>query len=624
MVRRLPTRAPVPGGDAGFTLLEVVVAMVLVGILASAMASLTIGSMRGLAGSRVHEQAVRIAERTMEQVRAMAFATVEAGISTGEAATDPSSEVRAGTFNGETLLQGSTVTPGTPLSPYRRTGSAANPDLVLDSVLFTVSTYPTRCWQPAADPAQCNAVQAAPSDSPVVRVSVVVTSNAKFGGDQKYTTSSLFFSPAGCMSTQTHPFSAPCQPYFYSTTALAAGSVLVHGVDASTGRQTPEILPGADHEGVNLLLGEAHANLQIEQISTVTSSLRGAEAQIISEGVVSSRSGGQVAKAQVNTDPADGTAQTDAPSPVSQSAGSLSVEGSGDWEVVVTPGPDQGSAVSTTIASAPLGCSDSSGLPVSNGQPCASATLTPRASQVILQGAGGALGLVTVADAASPSRALGVRQLAPEGSRCTGTHDVGCVAAEYSLSLGPATIGAVPSWWRDLRLGLTSLVSIDPVVVRGAAGSGQFTAGAPAPTAGLVGTPAIRFWSGSFYLSQPLSVTAETPLRVPSRPDTGSRCNVLEDGGRDVSNLPCSTVEHAGLIWTVVADLTVHPSYITAAGGELCTSPVCSAEGGQAPLISGRVMVKVEAGGDVLVDLDAEVELARVSISTIYRATPAS
>ena len=41
----------------------------------------------------------------------------------------PSSEVRAGTFNGETLLQGSTVTTGTPLNPYRRTGGSTNPDL---------------------------------------------------------------------------------------------------------------------------------------------------------------------------------------------------------------------------------------------------------------------------------------------------------------------------------------------------------------------------------------------------------------------------------------------------------------------------------------------------------------
>ncbi len=153
MVRRTPLRADLGAPrEAGFTLLEVVVAMVLVGILASAMASITISTMKGVAGNRVNEQAVRIAERTMEQMRAMAFATVEAGVLTSEAATDPSSEVRAGTFNGETLLQGSTVTTGTPLNPYRRTGGSTNPDLVLDGVTFTVATYPTRCWQPAASP----------------------------------------------------------------------------------------------------------------------------------------------------------------------------------------------------------------------------------------------------------------------------------------------------------------------------------------------------------------------------------------------------------------------------------------------------------------------------------------
>jgi hypothetical protein len=377
---------------------------------------------------------------------------------------------------------------------------------------------------------------------------------------------------------------------------------------------------------VNLLLGEAHANLQIEQISTVTSSVRGAEAQIVSESGVTSRSGGSVAKAQVNTDPADGTAQTDSPAPISQSAASLTAAGVDGWAVVATPGSDQGSAVATTIASSPLGCSDSAALAANNGQPCASASLTPQASRVTLENGGEQLAVVQVDPAASPSRVFGGRQLAPEGTRCTGTYEDGCVSAEYVMSTGSATIGTVPSWWRDARVGLDSLVAVDPFVVRGAVSSGQFAPSAPAPAAGLLATPALRFWNGTAYESKPLNVAVETPVRVAiPRPPSPSRCYELEAGGRNVSDLPCSTVDHGGFTYTVAADLTVHPSYITAAGSALCTTAVCSAEGGQAPLLSGRVLVKVvDAGGNAVVDLEAEVEFGRISTSTIYRATPAS
>ncbi len=624
MVRRIPVRADLAGQrEAGFTLLEVVVAMVLVGILASAMASITISTMRGVAGNRVNEQAVRIAERTMEQMRAMAFATVEAGVLTSEAATD--ADVQEGTFNGEALLQGSTVTTGTPLNPYRRTGSSTNPDLIIDGVAFSVATYPTRCWQPAASPSTCNPDQSSTTDSPVVRVTVVVTSSARFGGDRTYRTSSLFFSPTGCMSTQTHPFSAPCQPYFYSTTSAAAGSVVVHGYDATTGVQSSEVIPGSGHSGVNLLLGEAHANLQIEQISTVTGFLRGTEAQISSESGVTDRSGGRVAKAQVNTDPADGLAQTDSPPPINQSGdSSLEVQGSGDWAVVATPGSDEGSAVATTIASTPVGCLDSSAVALNNGQPCASAALTSQDAQIALQQGGvEVLGIVRADAAATPSRVFGARQVAPEGSRCTGTSAVGCVSGEYLLSMGSTTIGAVPSWWK-LERGLDSLVVVDPVQLRGSASSGLFSPSAPAPTAGLVGTPTLLYWNGTTNTSQSLNVTTETALRVTPRDASAGRCFELEIGGRNVSDLPCSTIDHSGKTYTVAVDLTVHPSYTTAAGSAPCASQLCSAEGGQAPLISGRVMVKVEEGANVLADLEAEVQLAQNSTSTIYRATPAS
>jgi hypothetical protein len=40
---------------------------------------------------------------------------------------------------------------------------------------------------------------------------------------------SLFASPAGCVSSSTHPFAAPCQPFFYGLAQVPAGKIAVTG-----------------------------------------------------------------------------------------------------------------------------------------------------------------------------------------------------------------------------------------------------------------------------------------------------------------------------------------------------------------------------------------------------------
>ena len=50
---------------------------------------------------------------------------------------------------------------------------------------------------------------------------------------------SLFASPAGCVSSSTHPFAAPCQPFFYGLAQVPAGKITVTGVVALVQHRLP-------------------------------------------------------------------------------------------------------------------------------------------------------------------------------------------------------------------------------------------------------------------------------------------------------------------------------------------------------------------------------------------------
>src|SRR5437667_170417 len=54
------------------------------------------------------------------------------------------------------------------------------------------------------------------------------------GVSSKVTTQSVFFSSSGCLSSGTHPFAAPCQPFFYATADTQPGLIQVSGSIGTT------------------------------------------------------------------------------------------------------------------------------------------------------------------------------------------------------------------------------------------------------------------------------------------------------------------------------------------------------------------------------------------------------
>ena len=198
LIRR--TRARLEG-ERGFTILETVIALMVIFASMTALAySATIG-FRYSAYGRDRIQASGIANRIMEDIRGLAYTKITGGIPSTELASDSRIVSCAGTYrfescSGEKMVS-STFAPGYTaawLKPHTGTLTVGNLDV-------TYGTYVTNNT---------------PTTTPY-RVTVIVQwSNGAIANapNNSVRLQSLFWSPSGCVNPSTHPFSAPCQPFF--------------------------------------------------------------------------------------------------------------------------------------------------------------------------------------------------------------------------------------------------------------------------------------------------------------------------------------------------------------------------------------------------------------------------
>src|SRR5204863_5419944 len=70
---------------------------------------------------------------------------------------------------------------------------------------------------------------------------------------------SVFYSSSGCLSSGTHPFAAPCQPFFYATADTQPGLIQASGSIGTT-----PLDPGG-----SLSLLQFSSGLQVEQITAI-------------------------------------------------------------------------------------------------------------------------------------------------------------------------------------------------------------------------------------------------------------------------------------------------------------------------------------------------------------------
>jgi type II secretory pathway pseudopilin PulG len=249
-----PIRARLDG-ERGFTILETVVAMVVIfGSLTALMYTATSG-FRYIALARERQAATGAATRLMEQLRALSVDTITDGMKTSDIATgDPKiktpSDCGDGAYHyltcaGAKIVHESDPPTVQPLVPH--TGTLSAPEY---PTTYTWATYITNS-DPTNDP---------------YRLTVIVSwSGGAVGGAAKFVQlQSLWSSPKGCAASPViHPFAGACQPFFTGTATASQGTVILGPTGSTTiVNGTPITSPNATLFGAS-----AEARGSIEQVS---------------------------------------------------------------------------------------------------------------------------------------------------------------------------------------------------------------------------------------------------------------------------------------------------------------------------------------------------------------------
>jgi Tfp pilus assembly protein PilV len=199
LIRR--TRARLEG-ERGFTILETVIALMVVFASLTALAYTASIGFRYSGYGRDRIQASGLANRIMEDIRGLAYTKITNGIPTSELAADSRAVNCSGTYRfqscaGEKIVS-STFAAGYEaawLVPHSDDVAVGNLDATY-SVYVTNDTPTTTPYRVTVILEWTNgAIASAPNNSVKVQT--------------------LFWSPDGCVNSTTHPFAAPCQPFFY-------------------------------------------------------------------------------------------------------------------------------------------------------------------------------------------------------------------------------------------------------------------------------------------------------------------------------------------------------------------------------------------------------------------------
>jgi type II secretory pathway pseudopilin PulG len=490
--------------ERGFSLVETVIAA---GVIFASLLTLAFTATVGFGYQDLNRQrqaATGLANQVMEEVRGLAYASIESGMLSTDLSGDPNIVDCSGVSklfsctadasepgSGETIVSSPGLSTTVPLVPHR-SSTAPNTDPVMDGITYQWSTYVTRD----------TSVTSAP-----YRVTVLVTWTGGVKGtapNKLVRIQSLFWSPDGCRSTDTHPFAAPCQPFLYGTAILPQSSVYVSGTVDQTTFASGE-----------LLTPEAASSTQQEQIVQAQGSWQGADAVLTDTLGAQSLAGGAVGATNVDSDPATSTPTFDqvaCPTDLACAAGSVSSSNSGN-SITFTVPETTASTASTTAAAGANVCPPPTATAETDGLACSGARILlggeMTAVATITNGglAPGAATLARVAAPGSASTTLVHRNAFPTTDGCSpGSTIDGCTTIGVSRTLGTLNLGGLPSSftapvdWAGADAWKGYLVSIVGYTDSTTASGGTDS---PVPTASQAGT--IYYWNGAGYSS--MSVT---------------------------------------------------------------------------------------------------------------------
>ncbi len=413
-------------------------------------------------------------------------------------------------------------------------------------------------------------------------------------GVQGVTTQSLFHSPTGCINSSTHPFAAPCQPFFYGQALAPAGQLQVSGTVA-----------GVDFQRGSVLTTGVESTMQMEQVAQVQSSWTQSQTNLTtSAGTTILPSTASFGTTAADSDPS-GTTPNYQVSAVDPGDGSNQfASGGGSFVQVQNAAADAGQAISATAAGGSNTCPPTPPAPPAETdlQPCGGARVLQAGTSRVVGHFHGFLtdiGDATIASIANPS----VASTAFTNRMLVSGQD-GNIQETATRTFGTVSIGGLPdlmpapAGWTGYFLQLT-----------GYRDTVQSTAGtsAAAPTA-TINAGSLAYWNGTGYTTVNLSTTPSYSL----------------------SGL---ALDHTALvgIHTVEVKITAPsvamgsvPATTTSTTGCAAAYPTCKTDA-QATIgspISGSLTYEVWVDLIKVVDLTIDLSLGTLAAKSLYGPTP--
>ncbi len=583
LTSRLRARAAAAGrgGEDGFTLVEVIVAMVVIGSVLIGLAGLQLSALTTTTDARQRQQATAAGNAVLEQLRTLPYDKLAKGTTTASVTA-----LHASLFTtyGEQRVALNDAEPGS-LPPLLvgagRTNVTTTVDTATGSVSFESRAYVSR-------------PTAAALDAPL-RLTVVTTwsSAATKGRLRTVVLRSEAFAPEGCLGTDTRPFSGPCQAFLYADAVAQGGVLAVSGADGAP------LLQGNPATSVSLSLLNGSSGIAAEQTTGVTGRAQTSGGVANDGTTVVARAGQRLAVTAAGDDAGNtAVAPTSQAAAAPQSAGTLVVDGD-HATLTATPAPADAGSTFSTVQTPTAQCPDLAGLAMTD-QPCSRTTLTPSGSTRItldLKPLGGvdppSFDIVEVPAPAVATKVWSGRYVrAPGSSYCTSLVGAGCMAAGAQRALGAVRIGRLPDPAQPPLLALAAYE--DRVVTEN--GPGQVLA--PAPTRSRAGTLTSR--GSAFSPAFTLSATTD----------------------RTATLGPAAWTDPSGQFQvTVTGTVTVKPSLVSAAPPAATCLTAC-VKRATVPSVTVALRYTVRAGAAPARSLDVTVDLGALVSTTTYKAAP--
>jgi type II secretory pathway pseudopilin PulG len=586
--------------EGGFSLLETVIA---IGIIFGSLLTLALSTTTGLKYfgiGRERQAANQIANQLMEQTRGLAYHKITRGMQTSSLAGDPNLVTSCagdpvGTYHYESCAGDKVVS--TTLNCPTVATDCATPIVLNSGTIGESSQYPLDYSWRTYVTNNCPVVSATCTTATPYKVTVVVSwDNPQVGTSlaQRVVTQGLFWSPQGCVSSQTHPFAAPCQSFFYGQALAPEGQVTVAGA-----------VTGLDFTTGAITTTAAESTLQQEQVSQVQGIWTQTGTQLTTS--TGDQFGGATSSstAAADGDPSGttpGYAATD--SAITGVASSL-VAGSGTVQMQFTNAAgDTGLAISATSAGGANVCPPTPPAPPAESDlaPCGGArALQAGTSQSIghFHGFAADLGDATLVSIANPATATSTfaNRMLVSGQNGNVQNAVSRYIGTVQIGGLPANVSA-PANWAGYFLRLSGYH--DTVVS---------TAGTSAavPTA-TVNTGTLSYWNGTGYTSVNLATTPGYSLSglVVDRSTTvgghTARVRIGSSGTISMQTIPTITSAPSG-------------------SGSILRNSTQATVGSP---VFGTFDYEVWVDGAQVVDLTINVSLGTSTSKSIYQPAPSS